>query len=179
MTTDATKTTGRETRTRTSLKFETTTCGRCGGSGNYSYCQMYGTRCFGCSGSGIVLSCNGKRAQAKANELLAAATTILADTLTVGMKYRTTDIAGRKVWATVLTTPVHDAEPSGWSETNGVRTMNFAIHFDAKIGKNEVGVQLWMGMDVMRPATTEEWASIVESVRKMKGCEVVVTEVKA
>ncbi len=29
-----------------------TTCSRCGGSGRYSYCQMYGDRCFGCSGSG-------------------------------------------------------------------------------------------------------------------------------
>lgn len=28
------------------------TCGRCGGSGSYSYCQQYGTTCFGCSGYG-------------------------------------------------------------------------------------------------------------------------------
>lgn len=27
-------------------------CNRCGGSGSYSYCQMYGTTCFGCGGSG-------------------------------------------------------------------------------------------------------------------------------
>ena len=26
------------------------TCGRCGGSGHYSRCQMYGTTCFGCAG---------------------------------------------------------------------------------------------------------------------------------
>lgn len=26
------------------------TCGRCGGTGEYSYCQMYGTTCFGCAG---------------------------------------------------------------------------------------------------------------------------------
>ena len=29
-------------------------CGRCGGGGHYSYCAMYGTTCFGCSGSGKV-----------------------------------------------------------------------------------------------------------------------------
>lgn len=28
------------------------TCGRCGGCGQYSYCQMHGTTCFGCGGSG-------------------------------------------------------------------------------------------------------------------------------
>lgn len=27
-------------------------CGRCGGCGEYSYCQAHGTRCFGCGGSG-------------------------------------------------------------------------------------------------------------------------------
>jgi len=32
--------------------YETTTCSRCGGGGNYSYCAMYGTTCFGCAGSG-------------------------------------------------------------------------------------------------------------------------------
>lgn len=30
-------------------------CGRCGGSGRYSYNQMDGDRCFGCSGSGKVI----------------------------------------------------------------------------------------------------------------------------
>lgn len=34
-------------------KFETTTCGRCGGSGHYSYCPSHGTTCFGCGGSGV------------------------------------------------------------------------------------------------------------------------------
>jgi hypothetical protein len=29
-----------------------TECSRCGGYGKYSYCQMYGDRCFGCSGTG-------------------------------------------------------------------------------------------------------------------------------
>lgn len=29
-----------------------TECSRCGGYGKHSYCQMYGDRCFGCSGTG-------------------------------------------------------------------------------------------------------------------------------
>lgn len=28
------------------------TCGRCNGSGHYSFCTEHGTKCFGCSGSG-------------------------------------------------------------------------------------------------------------------------------
>ncbi len=41
--------------------YETTTCGRCGGGGHYSYCQSHGTTCFGCSGKGRVYT---KRANA-------------------------------------------------------------------------------------------------------------------
>lgn len=32
--------------------FETETCTRCGGCGNYSFNLMYGTVCFGCGGKG-------------------------------------------------------------------------------------------------------------------------------
>lgn len=38
---------------------ETQTCSRCGGSGNYSYCTMYGTRCFKCGGAGRVYTKRG------------------------------------------------------------------------------------------------------------------------
>lgn len=34
------------------ITFEKTECSRCGGTGRYSFCQMYGTMCFKCSGTG-------------------------------------------------------------------------------------------------------------------------------
>lgn len=43
--------------------FECDTCSRCGGSGNYSYNQINGTRCFGCNGSGHKLTKRGAAAQ--------------------------------------------------------------------------------------------------------------------
>lgn len=43
---------------------ETTTCSRCGGSGNYSYCQRYGTTCFQCGGRKVVLTKRGSAAAA-------------------------------------------------------------------------------------------------------------------
>lgn len=46
-----------------SYLFETKSCGRCGGSGSYSYCQMHGSRCFGCGGTGIQLTNRGSAAQ--------------------------------------------------------------------------------------------------------------------
>ena len=52
-----------------SLLFESVPCSRCGGSGNYSYCSMYGTMCFKCSGAGNVLTKRGAVAQAFLNDL--------------------------------------------------------------------------------------------------------------
>jgi len=45
------------------FKFESETCSRCCGSGKYSYCQMYGDRCFKCGGRGIVLTKRGSIAK--------------------------------------------------------------------------------------------------------------------
>lgn len=56
-------TTATATSTRTPA-FETQTCGRCGGSGTYSYCSRYGRVCFGCAGRKWVLTKRGQAAQA-------------------------------------------------------------------------------------------------------------------
>ena len=38
---------------------ETVTCSRCGGSGSYSYCTAFGSRCFKCHGKGKVYTKRG------------------------------------------------------------------------------------------------------------------------
>lgn len=43
---------------------ETEVCGRCGGTGNYSYCTMYGTTCFKCQGRKRVYTKRGAKALA-------------------------------------------------------------------------------------------------------------------
>jgi hypothetical protein len=50
--------------------FEHDTCGRCGGSGHYSYNQIHGTVCYGCNGHGVKLTRRGQAAQRLFNELL-------------------------------------------------------------------------------------------------------------
>lgn len=49
--------------------FEIKTCGRCGGSGSYSFNMMDGDRCYGCGGSGKKWTARGKRQRAKYIEL--------------------------------------------------------------------------------------------------------------
>lgn len=44
--------------------FEAKFCGRCGGSGRFSFNLMDGDRCYGCHGSGIQLTARGKAAKA-------------------------------------------------------------------------------------------------------------------
>jgi hypothetical protein len=59
------------------LLFENITCSRCSGTGNYSYCQMYGTRCFKCHGSKVVLTKRGALAQRYLDQLQTVSLTAL------------------------------------------------------------------------------------------------------
>lgn len=45
-------------------QFETQSCTRCGGGGQYSYCEMYGSTCFQCHGKGKTLTKRGRAAVA-------------------------------------------------------------------------------------------------------------------
>jgi hypothetical protein len=54
--------TGDEMSEITTPRLERETCSRCGGSGHYSYCQMYGTTCFKCSGRKEVYTKRGAAA---------------------------------------------------------------------------------------------------------------------
>lgn len=59
-------------RKRKGLKmagFETETCSRCGGTGEFSYCQMYGRTCFRCGGKRITLTPRGAAASNYLKEL--------------------------------------------------------------------------------------------------------------
>ena len=52
------------------MGFEIQACTRCGGSGEYSYCESYGTKCFKCSGKKICFTAKGAAASAFYNESL-------------------------------------------------------------------------------------------------------------
>lgn len=64
------------------LRFERRACPRCGGCGQYSYCEMYGSTCFKCHGKGEILT---KRGHAAAN-WMREQRSIPATQVTVGMR---------------------------------------------------------------------------------------------
>jgi hypothetical protein len=67
-----------------SLLFESETCSRCDGSGQYSYCQSYGTTCFRCRGQKETLTKRGTAAQSLFTRLLSKSVSQLA----VGDKFK-------------------------------------------------------------------------------------------
>jgi hypothetical protein len=77
-------------KTGNAFTFETQTCGRCGGSGQYSFCYSHGSRCFGCNGHGIKLTKRGAAAQAFYNALL----TVKAEDVQPGQKVLNAGIPG-------------------------------------------------------------------------------------
>lgn len=60
--------------------FEKKLCGRCGGSGKYSYCSTYGSMCLGCGGKGETLTKRGTAALAYFNSICS----VTADAVRVG-----------------------------------------------------------------------------------------------
>jgi hypothetical protein len=83
----------------TATQLETVTCSRCGGSGEYSYCQMYGRTCFKCSGAKRIYT---KRGFAAA-QFLKALWSKTASELKVGDKILCDGIPGylASKWGTV------------------------------------------------------------------------------
>ena len=67
MTTATTASAATMATTTTKISLERKTCTRCGGSGRYSHCTMYGDTCFKCNGKGKVLTAAGARALAAIN----------------------------------------------------------------------------------------------------------------
>ncbi len=80
---------------------ETKTCSRCGGSGSYSWCQRYGSRCFKCAGAGKVYTKRGLAAHNFFENLLSKP----AGQLKPGDKIKTDMVTSEGVgkwWETVV-----------------------------------------------------------------------------
>jgi hypothetical protein len=96
-----------ETTTEPVLRLERETCSRCGGSGHYSYCSMYGTRCFKCAGKKEVLSKRGAAAMAHLKTLRSK---------------RAGDLkVGDRVWHDGLVVPGAVCDKGGWATVTEIR----------------------------------------------------------
>ena len=131
---------------------ETEVCSRCGGSGRYSYCQMYGDRCFKCFGKGNVLTKRGK----VANDYLRSIRSKRADQIVAGDVIRDDGIPGFSgaQWCTVLSVVADGGKVTistnvttfgGWSgdsvfrvrqnKEDSARTFRMALEYQATLTK--------------------------------------------
>lgn len=76
--------------------FETQTCSRCHGCGEYSYCEMYGSTCFKCGGSGLTLTKRGEKAQWFFRKSISVESSSLEKGQQVYLNYKWRKITGMK-----------------------------------------------------------------------------------
>jgi len=141
---------------RTLIRFETNTCGRCGGSGNYSYNQMHGSTCYGCGGSGLKLT---KRSAKVSNERLALRKQLresVAQDLQLGEKCARLVYRPQKLQWRTLVSKVDTGEPCAWSGSGDQRKVSSTYHvltFDDGTEERVSGCLLyrkWMGQDQLQ-----------------------------
>lgn len=92
-----------ETTTRIrSISYETSECARCGGEGRINaYGHVYGGQCFGCNGSGRVLTSKGRAASKKAHAWKAEHTAVAVTDLAVNDRIYVTNMRSQRVAVTV------------------------------------------------------------------------------
>jgi hypothetical protein len=169
------------TMTKTTVTYEMKTCGRCGGSGNYSYCAMYGTRCFKCGGSKRVLSAAGAKASKAVKVFIAAHFSVPVEALVVGDRIKVEsvtrtiasiatdggskygigkDAAGNTIWEDYVTLTFTKPVPSAFGP--------YSSHGYCK------------GTPVIKAVAGADWDRVVAFARTLtKGVSVVETPVAA
>lgn len=139
------------------VTFETKTCGRCGGSGHYSYNQMHGTTCYGCSGRKVVYSKAGAAARiafaAKRLDLCGAA----VNTLQPGDRFLTE----ANKWATVVEV---GEDGSRWLDNTTGEWVNYT-HVTTKHGSRG----FCRGTERVIVSRPELWPDLIAFARTLKG----------
>ena len=143
------------------IVYQKESCSRCNGSGQYSYCQMYGSTCFKCAGSGKQLTRAGKAAKKRIETALEAYNRPVEE-LEPGMQVRKD---GR--WFTF----------QGFEDRPGARWLN------RETGEYEDYVTLqfktfgWSVFPgqimIIRPTSEQFVNELVPIARKLKGAEVI------
>jgi hypothetical protein len=144
------------------LVYETKACGRCGGSGHYSYCSMYGTTCFGCRGRKKILSAAGSKAAAAVKAFIAEHYSATVRDLTVGDLVNIDGVTRR----------LTKVEFSGtYGSSNGVPYESWTIEFNKPV-KSPYGAYSSMGMSgdatLVKGVTGADWDRVVAFARTLK-----------
>lgn len=144
------------------LTYETKTCGRCGGSGHYSFNLMHGTVCYGCSGRKTVLTAAGSKASLAVKGFIEANYSVAVRDLTPGMLIRVEGVTRRIV----------TAEFSGsYGASNGVPYESWSVTVNKPI-KSAFGAYSSMGLSgdavMVRAVSGADWEAVIAFARTIK-----------
>lgn len=142
------------------IRYEKAVCGRCAGSGEYSYNAMHGTTCYGCSGKGTTLSRTGAAAAKIIRAMRTEMTRVPVETIRPGTHIH---LGGR--WRRVIEVRTGDAA--------GHRAPDHPELIPIHIRAQGHGLGTYAGQTVQIPVTPEQWATLVAKARTLKGAEVV------
>ncbi len=150
------------------LVYETETCSRCGGSGTYSYCQMYGSTCFKCSGRKRSLSRRGAKASAAVGAFIAERFSKAVETLEVGDRISLPGYAR----AVVVDAPKVSGSYS-IAVVDGVEVKTPYIAVQLRTGAGEVNYGTPPGTMIKTRPGGANWLEVVAFARTLKGVEVI------
>lgn len=150
----------------TKLVYEMKSCSRCGGSGHYSYCSMYGTTCFKCGGRKKVATAAGAKAAAAIKAFIAEHFSVPVEKLTPGTFIRIESV-NRKVAS------VEPSGTTGSSTANGVTTTHacWTLHLTKPV-KSPFGAYSSMGMPegtlMVKAPSGADWDAVVAFAKTLK-----------
>lgn len=146
------------------IRYEQVPCGRCGGSGRYSYCQMYGDTCFGCRGKGKVLSRAGSKAYKAIEDFIRSNFRVPVESIEAGMRVRDGD---RTFTVTVGAHSHIKAE----RQQAGDGEWKYSVYIEGKSryrGFDKCSYGYAAGDGVIIAPTGSNWARVIEFARTIK-----------
>jgi hypothetical protein len=155
---------------KTTLTYATETCGRCGGSGHYSYNQITGTTCFGCKGRKTRLTKAGAKAQAAVLAFITAHFSVKVRDLQPGDRIRVDGYARTIVSATFS---------GAHGSSNGVPYEQWSLDFNKPV-PSAFGRYSSLGTSgdatMVKAVSGADWDAVVAFARTLKsGVTVTVT----
>ena len=150
------------------ITYHTESCNRCGGSGSYSYCQRYGSVCFGCGGNGKQLTKKAKYAKKRITAVKSEQFTILASEVTEGM----TIMASIKFMGEDVPTKVTGVSISDAKYQVGEDMVPYVSIDVSRAGKSAT-LNACATSKIQRVPTKEEWReSLLPVARRLSGCTI-------
>lgn len=157
------------------LRYDTKSCSRCGGSGSYSYCSMYGTTCFKCRGRKKTLSAKGAKASVAVKAFITDNFSVAVEDLTVGDRISVDGKVGviGSVERRSNSYGSRDLETGEMVWRDGI-----TVTFSNTVKDSFFGVKLggygWVvGSKVTKAVAGADWERVVAFARTLKGVTVV------